>query len=131
MTNTPPRPDYPPYSTGWADPETHVHVHLTNDEPQEDRWDFSWLQVGRNTKAIVVSIVTSPWWAAALRDVHKEQGMAGAWFMGWAVMGGAIFFDHARQRFLTRVLLWTAVLGAVEALPVFSELVHLLTGSHS
>ncbi|MFJ3665051.1 hypothetical protein ACIPSE_01205 [Streptomyces sp. NPDC090106] len=124
-------PDPPNYSSGptWTEPE--IHVHFTPENEPVSRWDFTWLQIGQNTKAIAVSIVVAPWWAAALRSVHDEQGLAGAWFMAFAGIGVMIFFDHARQRFMTRALAWVAVLGAVEALPVFSTIVHLLTGSAS
>ncbi|WP_413757189.1 hypothetical protein [Streptomyces sp. MMBL 11-3] len=129
MTHIPPRPDYPPYYA--SPPEPTVHVHLTQEEPQEPGWDFSWLQLGRNVQALAISLVTAPWWAAALRDVLEKQGAEGAWFMGWAAFGAALLFDHARQRLLTRVLVWTSLLGAAGALPVVSELVHVMTGSAS
>ncbi|WP_430376714.1 hypothetical protein [Streptomyces sp. B1-3] len=129
MTDIPPRPDHPPYYAAPTEPE--IHIHLTPETAEESRWDFSWLQFGRNTRAIAVSVVAAPWWAAALRSVHEEQDLAGAWFMAFAAMGVAIVFDHARQRFVTRVFVWTAALGALEALPVFRALVHLMTGSAS
>ncbi|MFE7029467.1 hypothetical protein ACFU9Y_04090 [Streptomyces sp. NPDC057621] len=129
MPEIPPRPDNPPHYA--SPPETTVHVHLAQDEPQETRWDFAWLQIGRNAKAIVISVVTGPWWAAALRDVLEEQGPEGAWFMAWAAFGTALLLDHARQRFVTRVLVWTSAFGAVGALPVVSELIHVMTGSAS
>ncbi|MFJ9353739.1 hypothetical protein [Streptomyces mirabilis] len=127
MNDIPPRPDYPPYSAGWT--PTEVHVHLTHEEPEESRWDFRWLQLSKNTRCLIVSAITAPWWAGALRDVRTQQSFAGAWFMAFAALGAAILFDHTRQRFVTRVLVWTAALGAVGALPVFSALVRLMTGS--
>ncbi|MFD4523275.1 hypothetical protein ACFWP7_04935 [Streptomyces sp. NPDC058470] len=130
MPDIPPRPDYPPYYASPPEPTT-VHVHVTQDEPRGPGWDFSWMQIGRNSKAIAVSLVTAPCWAAALRDVHREQHLAGAWFMAFAALGTAILFDHARQRFVTRAIAWTAALGAVEALPVFTAFVHAMTGSAS
>ncbi|MFI1409392.1 hypothetical protein ACH4Y0_05600 [Streptomyces sp. NPDC020707] len=130
MPDIPPRPDYPPYYASPPEPPT-VHVHLVQEEPQEPGWDFAWLQLSRNTQAAVISLVTAPWWAAALRDVHETQDAAGAWFMGWAAFGTALLFDHARQRFVTRVLVWTTAFGAVGALPVFTAFVHVMTGSAS
>ncbi|MET7347446.1 hypothetical protein [Streptomyces mirabilis] len=127
MNDIPPRPDYPPYSAGWT--PTEVHVHLTTEQPEESRWDFHWLQLGKNTKCLLVSVITAPWWAGALRDVRTEQGQPGAWFMAGAAICAALWFDRSRQRFVTRVLVWTAALGAVGALPLFSTLVRLMTGS--
>ncbi|MER6112409.1 hypothetical protein [Streptomyces hirsutus] len=124
----PDHPNYPPYSAAWTQPE--VHVHFT-EEAEESRWDWSWLQISRNTKALLVSVVTAPWWAAGLRDLRESEHHAGAWFMAGAVFAAALWLDRTRQRFLTRVLVWTAALGAVGALPVFTELVRLMTGSPS
>jgi hypothetical protein len=95
------------------------------------RWDWGWLQLGRNAKAIVVSVVTAPLWARTLMDVRETQSLAGAWVMAGAVFCATVWLDRTRERFLTRVLVWTTALGAAGALPLFSALVTLLTGSRS
>ncbi|MFI2757815.1 hypothetical protein ACH5A3_02895 [Streptomyces echinatus] len=116
MTDTPP-------------PEPTIHVTVVQQQPEEKRWDWTWLQFGRNTKAVLLSVVTAPWWAAGLQDVRESQHQPGAWFMAGAAFCAALWLDHTRQRFVTRVLVWTTALGAAGALPVFSELVRLMTGS--
>ena len=131
MTNTPDPPNYSPYSAGWSPAETTVHVHLTHDEQAGPRWDFTWMQFARNAKAMAFTVITAPWWGSALRDVRTEQSMSGALFMAGAAFVGAVWFDHLRKRFVTRVLVWTTVTGSVGALPVIPALVHLLTGSTS
>ncbi|MFG2380579.1 hypothetical protein [Streptomyces avermitilis] len=120
-------PNYPPFSAGCA--PTEVHVHLTAEQPEESRWDFRWLQLGRNTKCLLVSVITAPWWAGALRDVRESQHQPGAWFMAGAAFCVALWLDRTRQRFATRVLVWTTALGAVGALPVFSAFVRMMAGS--
>ncbi|MFC4609744.1 hypothetical protein ACFO9E_18265 [Streptomyces maoxianensis] len=131
MTNTPPpMPDYPPSAGAWQAPDVTVVVQ-TEVMPEPSRWDFTWLQLGRNSMAVVVSVVTAPVWAESLIAVREDQHVAGAWFMAGAAFCVALWLDHSRRRFLTRVLVWTTALGAIGALPVISELVHLLTGSRS
>ncbi|MER6236521.1 hypothetical protein ABT185_10705 [Streptomyces clavifer] len=126
----PPPPNYPPAMGPRQAPEVTV-VLQTEVMPEPARWDWSWLQIGRNTKGLLVSVVTAPIWAAALRDVRTEQHQSGAWFMAGAAVCVALWLDNRRKRFLTRVLVWTTALGACGALPVFSALVTLLTGSPS
>jgi hypothetical protein len=118
--------DIPPQD-GWTPSETTIHVHLTHDEQAKPRWDFTWIQFARNAKALLVTVVTAPWWGSALRDVRIEQSLGGALFMAGAAFAGAVWFDHVRQRFVTRVLVWTTVTGSVGALPVVPAIVHLLT----
>ncbi|MFD8685353.1 hypothetical protein [Streptomyces sp. NPDC059651] len=126
----PPPPNYPPSMGPRQAPEVTV-VLQTEVMPEPARWDWSWLQIGRNTKGLLVSVVTAPIWAAALRDVRTEQHQSGAWFMAGAAVCVALWLDNRRKRFLTRVLVWTTALGAFGALSVFSTLVTLMTGSRS
>ncbi|MFI6606871.1 hypothetical protein [Streptomyces sp. NPDC050507] len=126
----PPPPNYPPSVGPQQAPEVTV-VLQTEVMPEPARWDWTWLQISRNTKCLVVSVVTAPMWAAALGDVRTEQHEPGAWFMAGAAVCVALWLDHRRKGFLTRVLVWTTALGAFGALPVFSTLVTLMTGSRS
>ncbi|MEV5289937.1 hypothetical protein AB0K64_01695 [Streptomyces sp. NPDC053741] len=126
----PPPPNYPPSNSPRQAPEATV-VLRTEVMPEPARWAWSWLQIGRNTKCLLVSVVTAPMWAAALLDVRTEQHQSGAWFMAGAAVCVALWLDNRRKGFLTRVLVWTTALGAFGALPVFSALVTLLTGSRS
>ncbi|MDC2953367.1 hypothetical protein PO587_02735 [Streptomyces gilvifuscus] len=122
-------PDYPPYSTGWGGPEeTHVHVHLTQDEPETKRWDLSWIQPGKNLGAIGCAWIPANIWAATLNDVTREQGVSGAWVMGGFALTVAVIRLVQNRRFFHRFLVWTAVLGMVLALPVFTTVVDVMTG---
>ncbi|MFE7361481.1 hypothetical protein [[Kitasatospora] papulosa] len=130
MTDIPPPPNYPPSVGPRQAPEVTV-VLQTEVMPEPARWDWTWLQLGRNTKCLVISVVTAPMWAACLGDVRAEQHGSGAWFMAGTTFCLALWLDNRRKGFLTRVLVWTTALGACLALPVFTALVTLLTGSRS
>ncbi|WP_405459751.1 hypothetical protein OG786_21045 [Streptomyces sp. NBC_00101] len=127
MTHVPEPPNYPPAMSPQQAPELTVVLQTETAKPS--RWDWGWLQVGQNTKCLLVSVVIAPIWAAALRDVRTEQHEPGAWFMAGAALCLALWLDRRRKSFLTRTLVWTTALGACGALPVFTGLVALLTGS--
>ncbi|MFD8072177.1 hypothetical protein ACFV3E_05940 [Streptomyces sp. NPDC059718] len=122
----------PPPEPTLIQPEVHVHfvqptVQLP--EPAESRWNFAWLQPTRNAKCMALAVVTAPWWAAALRDLHQDQSIEGAWVMAGAAFVATYWLDRRRGAWWTRVLVWTATFGAFGALPVFSTLVRIMTGS--
>ncbi|ROP53294.1 hypothetical protein [Streptomyces sp. PanSC9] len=109
-------------------PETHVHVHFTNDKYTENRWDFSWIQPAKNLGALACAWVPANLWAATLLDVQREQSAEGAWVMGGVVLTVAVIRFVQHRGFLNRFFVWTTVLGMVLALPVFKAVVDVMTG---
>ncbi|MBL1104925.1 hypothetical protein JK361_10015 [Streptomyces sp. 5-8] len=109
-------------------PETHVHVRFTHDEPEKSRWDWSWLQLGKNLGAIGCAWIPANIWAVTLNDVQCEQSAAGAWVMGGALLTVTVIRFIQYRGFLNRFFVWTAVLGMVLALPVFTAVVDVMTG---
>lgn len=125
MSETPEPPNYPPYAS-WSEPE--VHVHITPEKPEEPGWDFSWMQLSTNAWTAALAFIPANIWAKVLNDVHTQQDLSGAFFMaGAAVVVTSVRF-YQRRNWMRRTMLWIAVLGAVFALPVFSAMVHVLTG---
>jgi hypothetical protein len=124
--NTPAPPNYPPYAS-WG-PEPEVHVHITAEKAEEPAWDWRWLQLGVNAGTAALAYLPAIVWARVLTDVHTQQGLAGAWFMA----GGAVVVSVTRfvqkRNWTRRTLVWVAVLGGTFALPVFAEMVNILTG---
>lgn len=107
-------------------PETHVHVHF--DEPKESRWDWSWLQLGKNLGALACAWIPANVWAATLHDVQREQSTEGAWVMGGVVFAVTVIRFVQHRGFLNRFFVWTTGLGMVLALPVFTSVVIVMTG---
>ncbi|MDX3712753.1 hypothetical protein PV733_28200 [Streptomyces europaeiscabiei] len=128
MSKVPDPPNYPPYSSGpaWTEPE--VHIHFTTEEAEGSRWDFSWVQPGKNLGAIACAWIPANIVAATLNDVEREQSASGAWVMGgfFLTVAGIRFVQH--RGFFNRFLIWTGVLGLVLALPVFTAVVDVMTG---
>ncbi|WP_216586849.1 hypothetical protein [Streptomyces brasiliscabiei] len=125
MTDIPDPPNYPPYSAGWTPPDVHVHFA---EEPQESRWDFSWVQPGKNLGAIACAWIPANIVAATLNDVEREQSAGGAWFMGGFFLMVAVIRLAQHRGFFNRFLVWTATLGLVLALPDFTAVVDVMTG---
>ncbi|MGW4437034.1 hypothetical protein ACWELO_14925 [Streptomyces sp. NPDC004596] len=109
-------------------PETHVHVHFTSDEPEMSRWDWSWLQIGKNLGALACAWVPATIWAATLHDVQRGQSAGGAWVMRRVVLTVTVIRFVQHRGFFNRFFVWTAVLGVVLALPVFKAVVTVMTG---
>ncbi|KAA0924264.1 hypothetical protein [Streptomyces apricus] len=99
----------PPNYPSWTPPEPEVHIHLTAEEPQESRWDLSWIQPGKNLGAIACAWVPANLWAATLHDVDREQGPEGAWVMGGFLLAVAVIRLVQNHRFLNRTVVWIAV----------------------
>jgi hypothetical protein len=105
-----------------------LHVTVTTEEPEEPRWDFSWLNIPANAWTALLGFWPGVIWARVLHDVLTEQNASGAWFMaGSAIVVTGIRF-YQRRTWTRRTLLWAAVLGCALSLPIFDGLVHVLTG---
>ncbi|MGW3305904.1 hypothetical protein ACWDG9_04865 [Streptomyces sp. NPDC001073] len=127
MSETPEPPNYPPYNPSWTPPEVHVHF-TPESEPATSRWDFSWVQPGKNLGAIACAWVPASMWAATLHDVQREQSASGAWVMGGLALTVAVIRFVQHHGFFNRFLVWTGVLGLFLALPVFGTVVEIMTG---
>jgi hypothetical protein len=121
-------PNYPPYGSGpaWTEPE--IHVHFTPESEPASRWDFSWLQVGKNLGAAACAWVPANIWAATLHNVEAQQSASGAWVMGGVLLTVAVVRFVQHHGFFNRFLVWTGVLGLFLALPVFATVVDVMTG---
>jgi hypothetical protein len=121
--------NYPPYASWSPDPEVHVHITTeAAEKPQEPAWDWSWMQLTTNAWTAALAFIPANIWAKVLNDVHTQQDPSGAFFMaGAAVVVTSVRF-YQRRNWMRRTLVWVAVLGAVFALPVFTAMVHVLTG---
>ncbi|MDX2702171.1 hypothetical protein PV350_04830 [Streptomyces sp. PA03-6a] len=119
---TPPEPVYP-YATFPPDPEP---------EADSDPW-WHRLRPVYNGTALVAALPMGEWWAGALTDCAHDQGPAGAWVLAAVMLattaaGAHGYRHHTVRRWITRVLLFAAVLGPVLALPVVRATVYLITG---
>lgn len=123
---TPDPPNYPPYAS-WG-PEPEIHVHVTTEKADEARWDFAWLHLPANLWTAALGFWPGAIWARVLGDVHEQQSLAGAWFMGGAGVVVAVTRFVQRRTWSRRTAVWIAVIGVILALPAFTSVVNILTG---
>jgi hypothetical protein len=105
-----------------------IHVYFTTDKPEEPHWDFSWMQLSTNAWTAALAFIPANIWAKVLNDVHTQQDLSGAFFMAGAGVVVTVTRFVQKRTWTRRTLVWISVLGAIFALPVFSAMVHVLTG---
>jgi len=124
----PSEPDSAWQYASWGAEPTNIHVTVTTEKPEEPAWDWSWLNLWTNSWTAALGFWPGAIWARVLGDVHAQQSLDGAWFMGGAsVLVTAVRFGQ-RRSWIRRTVLWIAVLGCIFALPVFDAMVNVLTG---
>ncbi|MET9516404.1 hypothetical protein [Streptomyces sp. NPDC002994] len=64
----------------------------------------------------------------ALHDCRTQQSTAGAWVIAGCALGITLYLDRTRPGWTSRVLLITAGLGTLLALPWLEALLYLMTG---
>jgi hypothetical protein len=127
-TPDPSEPDSAWQYASWGAEPTNIHVTVNTKEPEEPAWDWSWLGLRDNAWTALLGFWPGAIWARVLTQVHTEQGLAGAWFMGGAGVVVAVTRFVQRRTWTRRTAVWTAVFGVVLALPAFDGLVFVLTG---
>lgn len=115
-----------------ADPEPETDER----EPRDWTWLTSWLRPWQTLTAGLASVFPAfngyslaTGWAAALHDMRTTEAISAAYTYAGVVLALAFVLDFKRRRWLLRVFLITAVIGALGALDWFDPIT-FVTGVH-
>ncbi|MBH0242888.1 hypothetical protein I3W98_08825 [Streptomyces cavourensis] len=131
--HVPPPPNYPPaYAPG---PVYYQPAPVTETAPPKARWFTGVRPVWNLTAAGAAlapiyegySLATGA--GTLLTDMVNTGHPSGAWTIDIAVLAATAYINHIRDGWVSRVLLFAAILGSVLTLPWLNTILRLMTGA--
>lgn len=131
----PPPPPPPAPAPGTIEVRVTYAPLPVEPEPSRWQWLWNWLRPWQSLAAATIALLPAfdGWsmatgWAAALHDARTTESISASYVLASVALGGSFLLDRT-GRFLPRVLLVTAVVGATGALDWYDP-VTLVTGVH-
>jgi len=129
----PPPPNYPPTYT----PATVYHQPdpVTEAAPPKTRW-LTGIRPVRNLTAAGAALAPiyegyslATGTGTLLTDMVNTGHPSGAWTIDIVVLATTAYINHTRDGWISRVLLFAAILGSVLTLPWLNVVLRLMTGA--
>lgn len=129
----PPPPNYPPAYT--PAPLYYQPDPVTDTAPLKNRW-YTGIRPVRNLTAVGAALAPvyegyslATGTGTLLTDMVNTGHPSGAWTIDIAALATTAYINHTRDSWITRVLLFAAVLGSVLTLPWLNAVLRLMTGA--
>ena len=129
----PPPPNYPP---AYAPAPVYYQPNpVTEAAPAKTSW-LTGLRPVRNLTAVAASLAPiyegyslATGAGTLLTDMINTGHPSGAWTIDIAVLATTAYINHTRDTWISRVLLFAAILGSVLTLPWLNVVLRLMTGA--
>ncbi|MEU1219204.1 hypothetical protein [Streptomyces microflavus] len=127
----PPPPTYPPAYT--PAPVHHQPHPVTEQAPPKHRWNvrpvWNLTAVGAALAPIYEGYSLATGTGTLLTDMVNTGHPSGAWTIDIAVLAATAYINHTRDGWVSRVLLFAAILGSALTLPWLNVVLRLMTGA--
>ncbi|GAA3727479.1 hypothetical protein [Streptomyces tremellae] len=134
----PPPPTYPP-TVGAAKPAPEPRIIVvTPEQPKPPKPKLlNARRIAYNTTAAAVALAPvfggyslATALGIALHDCRTQASLPGAWALAGGLLAATLYVDRTRSGWIARLLLATAVIGALLSLPFLDGLLYVITGVH-
>ncbi|MEU3836123.1 hypothetical protein [Streptomyces microflavus] len=129
--HVPPPPTYPPAYT--PPPVHHQPAPITEQAPAKHRWNvrpvWNLTAVGAALAPIYEGYSLATGTGTLLTDMVNTGHPSGAWTIDIAVLATTAYINHTRDGWVSRVLLFAAILGSALTLPWLNVVLRLMTGA--
>lgn len=129
--HVPPPPNYPPTYT--PAPVYYQPAPVTEAAPAKARWNvrpvWNLTATGAALAPVYEGYSLATGTGTLLTDMVNTGHPSGAWTIDIAVLAATAYINHTRDGWVSRVLLFAAILGSILTLPWLNVVLRLMTGA--